>query len=465
MTIIPKTTYTYNYLYESSRPHAVTSTGDITYQYDGNGNMISRTSAADPTYSMQFTWDEENRLTRTQDMLKTTDYKYDDRGKRIIKNGNAGEQVFVNDNFSIRNGDVTSKHIFAGNTRIATKIAMSGADPGIYFYHGDHLGSSSVITNNLKSFNEHLEYFPYGETWIQEKATAGSESMPYKFTGQMLDSETGLYYFGARYYEPRLSRWISADKAFEKYLPKAGKVDRGLPGLGGVYNQENLNVYNYTGNNPVKLVDPDGNYMMLAVLPIDRNHTGCLYLYNDSGALIGSYTILGKGLYGVDSRFSVGGDTPTGIFKITGRGEFSKKDPLYQTYGPMFLLLKGTYGEAGQAEKPNGDREKIGVHGGPERGRRDINYNEEGGSLSITEGCLRGGNADIQDIQNKIKQIEEKRGYETGQAPNVTDSVHVFDTYPNSNNYDNVNNSSFYNELESLYAPYPYENQSGDNGN
>jgi RHS repeat-associated protein len=85
-----------------------------------------------------------------------------------------------------------------------------------------------------------------------------------KFTGKELDPETGLYYFGARYLDPKTSRWLSGDPAVGEYFPvapvndEARKRNGNLPGMGGVFNYVNLHVYHYAGNNPVKLVDPDG---------------------------------------------------------------------------------------------------------------------------------------------------------------------------------------------------------------
>jgi uncharacterized protein RhaS with RHS repeats len=69
---------------------------------------------------------------------------------------------------------------------------------GIYYYHGDHLGSSNVITDRKGRTYEHVEYFPYGETWVDEQRS--QTNLPYRFTGKELDPETGMYYFGARYY-------------------------------------------------------------------------------------------------------------------------------------------------------------------------------------------------------------------------------------------------------------------------
>ncbi len=133
-----------------------------------------------------------------------------------------------------------------------------GADESVYYYHGDHLGSSSVVTNGAGAFHEGLEYFPYGETWVHASASPGSQSMPYRFTSKEQDPETGLYYFGARYYDARLSKWISTDPALGSYLPGAGEGDDDLPGIGGVFNPVNMNVYHYGGNNPLIYIDPDG---------------------------------------------------------------------------------------------------------------------------------------------------------------------------------------------------------------
>ena len=85
-------------------------------------------------------------------------------------------------------------------------------------------------------------------------------------TGKEIDPETGLYYYGARYLDPKASRWLSGDPALGEYLPsapvndEARKRNGSLPGMGGVFNYVNLHVYHYAGNNPVKLVDPNGRF-------------------------------------------------------------------------------------------------------------------------------------------------------------------------------------------------------------
>jgi RHS repeat-associated protein len=85
-----------------------------------------------------------------------------------------------------------------------------------------------------------------------------------KISSKELDPETGFYYYGARYLDPRTSRWLSGDPALGDYIPAAPVNDEvkknngNLPGQGGVFNLVNLHVYHYAGNNPVKYVDPDG---------------------------------------------------------------------------------------------------------------------------------------------------------------------------------------------------------------
>ena len=135
----------------------------------------------------------------------------------------------------------------------------------VYYYHGDHLGSSNYITDRTGRVFEHTIYLPYGETWIDE----GHETslLGYKFTGKELDEETGLYYFGARYYDPQVSNWISTDPIFAEYIPKGEQLffpeqafnAKSLKGAGGIFNSHNLNLYHYAGLNPLKMFDPDGN--------------------------------------------------------------------------------------------------------------------------------------------------------------------------------------------------------------
>ncbi len=239
-------------------------------------------------------WDDDNRLTKTVDTTSgssiATSYAYDAKGMRISKDGPYGETIYVDTGYVLSNDSVISNHVFMGNTRIASVVKHTEEkQPATYFYASDHLGSSSVLTTQTGSYHERIEYLPYGEVWVEDastglgnrQVTSGGYTTPYKFTGKELDAETGLYYFGARYYDARLSRWISTDPALVegKYFPKANDYDtehdfywyianiniKKLPGIGGVYNTKNLDIYNYAIENPISYYDPDGNWINIVV--------------------------------------------------------------------------------------------------------------------------------------------------------------------------------------------------------
>ena len=105
-----------------------------------------------------------------------------------------------------------------------------------FYYHPDHLGSSSYITNLDGEVVQHIEYVPFGEVFVEERNNIWNT--PYLFNAKEFDEETGLYYYGARYYEPRLCLWISVDIEQE--------------------NHPNISTYTYCLNNPIIFIDPDG---------------------------------------------------------------------------------------------------------------------------------------------------------------------------------------------------------------
>lgn len=119
-----------------------------------------------------------------------------------------------------------------------------------YFYHADHLGSTSYVSNVLGEVVQHVEYSAFGETFFEERS--GSVTTPYLYNAKERDEETGLYYYGARYYDASTSLWLSVDPPiFGEYLE--GKRNS------GVFNPGNLGVYSYVYQRPVILRDPDGN--------------------------------------------------------------------------------------------------------------------------------------------------------------------------------------------------------------
>ena len=105
-----------------------------------------------------------------------------------------------------------------------------------FYYHPDHLGSSSYITNLDGEVVQHIEYVPFGEVFIEERNNIWNT--PYLFNAKEFDEETGLYYYGARYYDPRVSLWISTDPMEDKF--------------------PSVSSYTYVINNPLNILDPNG---------------------------------------------------------------------------------------------------------------------------------------------------------------------------------------------------------------
>ena len=305
------------YSYAADHPQAVSSAGIRTFTYDAKGNLIS-----DGVFTHN--WDHQNRLISSIDGETTVNYSYDESGARIQKtNISSGENtIYVNRFFDIENGN-TKEHVYAGELKVATsssEVATSG-NPGsgcrppaagdwtittsctfdgdmaatggviveptavltiapgavlgidfhnqkllvrsgggvlvqqggslrqsgissasnIVYHHSDHLSGSNVETDANGDVIELLDYYPYGSVRLDEKS--GTYENDYKFTGKELDEDTNLYYYGARYYDSAIGRFVSVD-----------------PWSGDLTNPQTLNKYSYVLNNPLKYVDPSGEY-------------------------------------------------------------------------------------------------------------------------------------------------------------------------------------------------------------
>ncbi len=147
---------------------------------------------------------------------------------------------------------ITPTPTFSSNTAFQPVAAFTGTAPEneTYFFHPDHLGSSNYITNFVGDVSQHMEYFAFGETFIEEHKN--SNNSPYKFNGKELDEESGLYYYGARYYSSRENLWISVDPPIYDGTFLAGQHN------GGIFNSFNHNSYMYCYQNPINLFDPNG---------------------------------------------------------------------------------------------------------------------------------------------------------------------------------------------------------------
>ncbi|HMA96097.1 MAG TPA: toxin TcdB middle/N-terminal domain-containing protein [Polyangiaceae bacterium] len=256
------------YEYNSGRPHAPSRVNEfvppetqarvIALTYDASGNQTNRLYRNSEPRTI--TWDADDRVKvvnlNGQDM---SIMRYDGSGERAVHFHHVSgleETAYMDQHLTIRDGRYHTKHIYAGETRMASKMDPDWFQyPPTLYYHPDHLGSTNFVSNDDQTLTQHDEYFPSGERWWDETDSRYELYKSYIFSGKELDQAIGLYYYGARYYDARQGQWISPDPILSKYL--------GGSGNGGAFNPINLSVYTQSYNNPIRYRDPNGQ------IPID----------------------------------------------------------------------------------------------------------------------------------------------------------------------------------------------------
>jgi RHS repeat-associated protein len=280
---------TYDYLTNPFKPHAVSRAGSSTYSYDANGNMTNKNGAT-------IAYDYDNRPAS----IGANTFVYNHAGQRVKKNGT----VYIGKLYECTGGSCT-KYIFAGGSRIALKSGST-----VNYYHKDHLGSSSIVTNTTGSKVEEIYYYPYGAS----RTDTGSVNVRHKYTGQERDGETGLYYYGARYYDPSIGRFISADSIVQ------------APG-----DPQTLNRYSYCRNNPIMYTDPSGHSFLGDLWDSIRDTFDPTRIYQNGGfmgllqymqePLMHSFSYTYEGGMGTSGGYSYGGFNFGGGWQERGQNE------------------------------------------------------------------------------------------------------------------------------------------------
>jgi RHS repeat-associated protein len=199
------------------------------HSYDAAGNLTSAPGMG------SYTWDAESRMKATAGVT----YSYDGDGRRVKKsNGklywySLGLDVLLETDAA---GNTPDEYIFFGGKRIARRQS-SGT---VSYYFSDHLGTSRVVTNTTGTILDDSDYYPFGG----ERVVVNNDPNQYKFTGKERDTESGLDNFGARYYASTLGRFVKTDPL---YLELRRLID-----------PQQLNLYTYTRNNPLRFTDPTG---------------------------------------------------------------------------------------------------------------------------------------------------------------------------------------------------------------
>jgi len=220
----------------------LTADSNFGYQYDDNGNLIKKTLLATGNYT-QYTYDAENRLTQVQEFaagnptaIMTSSYRYDGLGRRIEKVANGQTKRYVYDGEDIvleYDGANVLQARYTHGPGIDEPIAVTKAG-STFYYHQDGLGTVTELTDINGAVAKAYAYDAYGNLL----ESPGTVEQPYTYTGREFDSEAGLYYYRARYYDSGMGRFLQKDPI-------------GFNGL-------DLTLYAYVRNNPVILIDPLG---------------------------------------------------------------------------------------------------------------------------------------------------------------------------------------------------------------
>ena len=214
-----------------SLPHAASAMGANTYSYDCNGNMTQRVIGGS-TYNLAY--DAENRLS-TVSGAASASFVYDGDGVRVKSTAGGTTTVTIGSYFEWTGTSSTMKRYYeAGGSRVGMRQGST-----LYWLVSDHLGSTSVTANASGGLYGRLLY----KAWGEQRWSSGTTPTTYRYTGQRSESSLGLYYYGARWYDPNLSRWLQPDSIVPLAVEGVQAWDR----------------YAYVNNNPIKYNDPTGH--------------------------------------------------------------------------------------------------------------------------------------------------------------------------------------------------------------
>ena len=210
----------------------------FTYTYDNNGNLQTKTNKAIPTDVTTYTWDAQDQLIQIDRSDSTTvTYAYDGLGRRIEKNvaGTITRYVYDGEDILLEyDGSNTFTARYSHGDQVDQPLVLQKAGQGFFYYHSNHQGSVTHLTDSSGTIANSYVYDSYG----RQLTVSESVLQPYSYTGREFDVESGLYFYRARYFDATTGRFLSEDPI----RFRAG----------------DQNFYRYVRNNPLNFRDPFG---------------------------------------------------------------------------------------------------------------------------------------------------------------------------------------------------------------
>jgi len=213
--------------------------GTITYTYDNNGNTIEKRT---PTETTTYTYDFENRLLSATINGQSTNYAYDGDGNRVSKTDSSSTTNYLIDsNNNTGFAQVLAEFDGSGSLIVSYTYGddlISQERSGVVsYFHYDGLGSTRNLTDSSGTTTDSYWYYAFGEL-LNKTGTTPNNCL---FTGEQFDKNLRFYYLRARYYNPEIGRFITAD-----------------PVEGNIYEPLSLHKYLYANLDPVNKIDPSG---------------------------------------------------------------------------------------------------------------------------------------------------------------------------------------------------------------
>jgi|GEM_PF-1842356 len=210
------------------------------YIYDANGNMI-----VDPNKGLSDI--KYNHMNLPYSITKgenSIGYVYDATGRKLANILPVNDTIFYSGSFVYRNGDINYMICSDG------LLNINGSTTNYEFHLKDHLGNTRVAVNENCDTTQVNNYYPFGLTF----ATSGSSTNKYLYNDKEKQDETDWLAYGARFYDACIGRFFNHDRLAEKYV--------------------GITPYQYGGNNPIKSIDVNGDYIYVI-------HDSILYMYSN----------------------------------------------------------------------------------------------------------------------------------------------------------------------------------------